>query len=231
MKRRSAYVSDTHRGVLVWGCLNRLPVQLSPRQGFYQQHLWGAYLHDKPAGGPPYRFLLAFSRKFLREWLRELLLYHGPDLTGLLQIFPPNGVNEVDQMGDLLTRIIAQDIQSAPDSLRVHFYAAPYQVVRSRQRERQGMLSFDAAEFLRLLEMAIVFRTMLLPDQQEMLLELLTLRDPKEEGFYWGRFLGMLTPTAKDMLDAWRIRAWPRERVRLLYELTRFVYVDFSQSV
>ena len=79
-----------------------------------------------------------------------------------------------------------------------------------------------------LLEMASVFRSVLSPTTQQILYGLLNLKDAKEEGFYWGRFLGMLTPQEKDMLNAWKIRQWPRQRVKLLYELTK--YVDFSPA-
>ncbi len=109
------------------------------------------------------------------------------------------------------------------DRLRVRFFSAPYQLLYPHTRDRQGLLTFEVSEFVNLLEMAAVFRTMLRPEAQEALQELLNLEDPSEEQFYWGRFLGYLDPEAKDMLSAWRIRVWPRERIQLLYELTNYV--------
>ena len=76
--------------------------------------------------------------------------------------------------------------------------------------------------------MASVFRTLLRPEAQQVLHALLTLEDSSEELFYWGRFLGYLSPEAKDMLSAWRIRGWPKNRIKLLYELVN--YVAFYQS-
>jgi hypothetical protein len=56
----------------------------------------------------------------------------------------------------------------------------------------------------------------------------LNLEDTSEEQFYWGRFLGYLSQEAKDMLNAWRIRQWPKGRIELLYELVD--YVAFYQT-
>ena len=66
------------------------------------------------------------------------------------------------------------------------------------------------------------------PQEQEMLHEVLNLEDPSEEQFYWGRLLGHLSQGAKDMLNAWRIRQWPKNQVKLLYELVD--YVAFYQT-
>ena len=215
---------SARHSVLVWGTVNQLPRQLETREGFYRDGLLSAYIHDGR------RFLLMMFKRQLRDWLQELVLYHGADLTGLLQIFPPTGGKVGNSMGDILSGVVAHEIHSAPDQLRVRFYGAPYQVFAPRQRERRGMLTFEVAEFLRLLDMAAVFRAVLRPGEQEALHELLTLEDPKEAGFYWGRFVGQVNQEAKDMLNAWRIRSWPTERVQLLYELLNYNYVDFSQA-
>lgn len=216
--------SLSRNAAVVWGMVNQLPRQLREREGFYREHLLSAHLHDE------HHFLLMLYKRHLRDWLQELVLYHGADLIGLIQIFPTTGGRTGESMGDLLTRVASQDVHAAPDQLRVRFYAAPYQVTAPHLRDRQGILSFEVAEFLRLLEMAGVFRVLLRPAEQEALRELLTLEDAKEESFYWGRFLGQLSPEAKDMLSAWRLRAWPRERLQLLYELTNYIHVDFSQA-
>jgi hypothetical protein len=209
----------SRRAVVVWGLVNQLPRHLREREGFYERNILGAYLHDDG------RFLLMLYRRELKTWLQELILYHGADLKGLLQIFPTVGGAPDAGMGDLLCRVIQREANFSLDRLRVQFYASPYQVKRSDIRERQGTLTFEVAEFLRLLELAAVFRVILRPEEQEALYKLLQIDDADEAMFYWGRFLGYLSQEAKDMLNAWKIRQWPRPQVELLYELKD--YVDF----
>ncbi|MBU0510268.1 MAG: hypothetical protein KKD28_07115 [Chloroflexi bacterium] len=209
---------------VIWGFVNHLPERFYESKGFSEQHLHSVYIHDER------HFLLMIPKRYVRDWLHELVLYYGSDLTGIIQIFTTVGIGQLHTMGGILSRIVDQDVHYAVDQLRVRFYAASYQVIRSHIRERQGILTFEVAEFLHLLEMAAVFRLMLRPDIQEVLYQLLNLKDAREEAFYWGRFLGMLSPEAKDMLNAWKIRTWSKERIKLLYELTDYVYVDFSRT-
>ena len=58
-----------------------------------------------------------------------------------------------------------------------------------------------------------------------MLHEILTIEQPVEEQFYWGRFQGSLNQKARDMLDSWGVRQWPENRIKLLYELMDYVYI------
>jgi len=131
-------------------------------------------------------------------------------------------------MGDILCRAIHHEARFPIDQLRVRFYSAPYQILRPQTRDQQGLLTFEISEFLSLLEMAAVFRTLLRPEEQESFYELVNLKDASEEQFYWGRFMGFLNQEAKDMLSAWRIRQWPKSRIELLYELVN--YVAFYQT-
>jgi hypothetical protein len=131
-------------------------------------------------------------------------------------------------MGDILCKAVQHEARFPMDQLRVRFYSAPYQIMQPHTRDRQGLLTFEVSEFLSLLEMAAVFRTMLRPEEQASLYELLNLKDTSEEQFYWGRFMGHLSKEAKDMLSAWRIRQWPRNQIKLLYELVD--YVAFYQT-
>jgi hypothetical protein len=217
---KAKFLGQTSRQtVIIWGYVSQLPHQLAQGEGFYADHALGSYIRDR------HRFLLALHRRNLQTWLQELVLYHGPGLKGLLQFIPTLGGGPDFGMGDALVQVIQREANFSMDQLRVQFYQAPYQLRRMRQRERQGMLTFEIVDFLRLLETALVFRALLRPEEQQSLYQLLHLEDAGEELFYWGRFLGYLSQEAKDMLNAWKIRQWPLSRVELLYELLD--YVDF----
>ena len=131
-------------------------------------------------------------------------------------------------MGDILCRSVHHEANFPMNHLRVRFYSNPHQLLKPHVRDQQGILTFEVTEFLNLLEMATVFRALLRPEEQKTLREILTIDNKVEEKFYWGRFQGNLNQKAKDMLKAWKIRQWSKNRVRLLYELTN--YVPLSQS-
>ncbi len=211
----------SRQSIVVWGYVNQLPRQLEAKTGFYANHALGQYIHDS------HRFLLMLYRRDLKGWLQELMLYHGSALKGLLQIIPTMAAMPRMEMGGALAQIIQREANYSMDRLRVQFYASPAQIHRYNTRDKRGKLTFEITEFMRLLEMAVVFRTMLYPEQQKALHELLQLEDSGESQFYWGRFLGQISQEGKDMLTAWRIRQWPANQVELLYELVD--YVEFSQ--
>ena len=220
---QARYVDRRSRqAVLVWGYVNRLPRHLWAHEGFYAEHVWGDFVLDER------HFLLMMHRRQLKPWLQELVLYHGSDLRGMVQIFPPSGNRPGTSMGEILCRVNHHERRYAMDSLRVRFFSSPHQLLKPSVLEKQGILTFEVADFLSLLEMAAVFRTVLRPEEQEILYQLVNLDNPGEERFYWGRLMGMLTQEAKDMLNSWRVRHWPPQRIRLLYDLIE--YVEFYQA-
>jgi hypothetical protein len=218
--RKLGHIS--RQSIVVWGFVNRLSKLLRMGEGFYDYHVLGAYVYDEN------HFLLMMPRRELKPWLQELTIYHGSDLKGLIQLLPTTGARKGMGMGDVLCRAIHHEARFPMDQLRVRFYSAPYQILKPHTREQQGLLTFEVSEFLSLLEMAAVFRTILRPEEQKSLYELMNLEDASEEQFYWGRFMGFLSQEAKDMLNAWRIRQWPKNRIELLYELVD--YVAFYQT-
>ncbi|MDZ7290848.1 MAG: hypothetical protein ONB44_06560 [candidate division KSB1 bacterium] len=213
---RAAHIS--RKTVIIYGTVSQLPKTWLAGGAGNIKYVIGIYLHDQN------RFLAMLGRRKIKVWLQDLMLYHGAELRGLLQIFPPKGTGGNISMGDILCHASHYEPRVQPDRLAVQFYTSPFQLFRPRERERKGMLTFEAAEFLSLLEMAAVFRAKLYPHEQRQLNELLNLENPKEEQFYWGRFLGQLHSEAKDMLAAWRIRQWPKNRIQLLYEL-----IDYAE--
>ena len=212
----------SRQAIIIWGYVNLLPRPIQNETGFYDVRPIGSYVHDER------HFLLVLYHRDLKPCLQELVLYHGDELTGMLQVFPTMGAGEHIGMGDVVCRAVHQEAEFSKERLRVKFYADAIQVIRPRQRDRKGMLTFEVTDFLSLLEMAAVFRTILLPDEQKMLYELLHVDDTGEAQFYWGRLLGYLNQEAKDMLNAWKIRTWPASRIDLLYELVD--YVAFYQT-
>lgn len=223
LQRRARFLGDaSRRALVVWGYVNQMPRHMEPVSGFYKKNALGIYAHDQR------HFLLMLYRRDLKHWLQELVLYHGPELKGLLQIFPTMAAMPNLEMGEALSRIAQREANYSMDRLRVQFYAAPAQIRRFSSRNKQGQLTFEIAEFLRLLESAAIFRTLLLPDQQQMLYELLKLEDDGEAHFYWGRFLGQINQETRDMLNAWQIRRWPKPQIELLYELID--HVEFYRT-
>jgi hypothetical protein len=218
--KRVAFIS--RKAVIVWGFVNHLPQSWQTGSGVPAKHLAGSYVHEE------HRFLMMMNRRKLKSWLQNLILYHGADLKGLIQIFPPLGARGSISMGDILCYVANYEPRVPLERLHVKFYSSPFHLLKPRERDRQGLLNFEAAEFLSLLEMTEVFRALLYPAEQRQLRELLDLQNPKEEQFYWGRFLGQLHQEAKDMLAAWRIRQWPKSRIKLLYELTDYAELPDS---
>lgn len=208
------------QSMIIWGYVNQVPRKI--REIRLSRYVYGAYIHDEQ------HFLLAIHRRYLKDWLQELVLYHGIDLKGLIQIFPTVGKFQRLNMGDYLTWAIHHEAIFLHNQLWVRFFATAQYLVNPKALEQKGLLTFNVSEFLRLLEMAEVFRTYLRPQEQEDLHKLLQLNDPKEEQFYWGRFLGQLSQETKDMLNAWKIRQWPKNQIQLLYLLIQYVFLPKS---
>lgn len=209
------------RSILIWGLVNQIPRHFLIEKEREKNLRWKIYLHDQN------RFLRVLPRLRIKEWLQDLVIRCGPDLTGLLQIFPTTGAGVDTSMGDVLCRVILHEANFPMDRLRIRFYSHPHQVLKPHLREQEGLLTFEVAEFLQFLEMAEVFRALLRPEEQKEISELLARGDESGQQFYWGRLLGRLDKQAKDMLTAWGIRHWPWNKIHLLYELID--YVAFSR--
>jgi len=206
------------RSVVVWGFVSQLPRSRTGGGGFGGD-LLGMYVEDVR------HFLLMLSYDSLKPWLEELVLYHGAELKGLLQIFPTTG-GQSAQMGDMLSRIIHQEANFPPDKLRVRFHASIEQVFNPRPYEREGVLTFEVSEFLRTMDLAAVFAAILRLEERKVLYKLLHTADSAQLQFYWGRFHGLLNQEARDMLTGWGVRDWSPHQVSLLYELVDYVAAD-----
>jgi hypothetical protein len=213
----------SRNAIVLWGFVNQLPRQLHTGSGFQDSRTLGTYVHDEN------HFLLMLYQRELKPWLQELALYHGADLKGFMQIFPTVGTR-YPNMGELISRIVYNESRFPMDRLWVRFFSDLQQVFKPHLYEREGVLTFEITDFLSTLEMATVFRTVMRPEEQRLLQKLVQM---EVEGvgnvqFYWGRILSHFSQEAKDMLNAWRIRQWPKAQIDLLYELVQ--YVTFYQS-
>lgn len=218
LQRTHGLAAASRRAAILWGFVNQLPGEILQWEGKNRkQRLLGSYIHDAN------HFLVAMERRELKSWLQDLTVYHGFELRGILQIFPTTGAGTRTCMGDVLCKAVHRDLYLPMGQMHVRFYSAPYQLLKPRLRDLKGMLTFELAEFLRLLEMAEIFRALLWPDEQRELHELLSIVEKKESQFYWGRFLGRLEQRSRDMLTAWNIRQWPKNRINVFYELLNYV--------
>ncbi len=223
LKHKAPFVKLSPKCAIIWGYLNDIPDTLRQEiLGETSSFFVAGYIHDRQS------FLLILPKIKLGRWLREFVIYYGAQLRGQLQVFPTVGSGHRYTLADLLTRIIHYQSNLPMNALYVRFYPNIASILRPKEREQAGLLTFEISDFLSFLETAKIFRTIFLPHQQDELYDLLNLKKTSEEQFYWGRFVGELSKEAKDLLSAWDIRKWPKEKIQLLYELKN--YAEFDKS-
>lgn len=220
IRQKEATAPKSSHAVVLWGHVNQISRRL--RESKHSASLFGIYLHDDQ------HFLIMMHRQYLKQWLQDLVIYSGLSLKGLIQIFPSISENRNLHIGDYLTWAVHHEATFLMDQLRVRFYTDPHQVINPKKREQEGLLTYTVSDFISMLDMAEVFRAKLYPQQQQELLNLLNLKDSKEEQFYWGRFLGQLSQEAKDMLSAWKVRQWSQMQTEFFYQLIRYVILPQS---
>jgi len=217
---RGEFIPRSKRAVVIWGHLNQISRFLRNIEA--SRFFYGIYIHDD------HRFLAMLHRQYLKNWLQDLVIYSGLSLKGLLQIFPSLGEYRNLNLGDYLVWAIHHEATFLFDQLRIRFYTNPSQIINPKKREQEQLLTFELQDFVNMLEMVEVFRVHLYPKQQQELLELLNLSNPEEEQFYWGRFLGQISPEARDMLDAWQVRQWSKTQTKFFYHLINYVILPQS---
>lgn len=218
-RRSFKFDQISRRAVLIWGRASHLPTRLTIKRKPYDKL---CYIHDDQ------NFLLALPRRILKEWCQELIIYEGEKIQASLQIFPTIGSTAPLSMGESLCWVHHHSSYFPLNGCKVRFHPSVHDTLKPHVRDRQGILSFDIADFVSLLDFVQVFRIYLKPAQQNELFTLLTDVKPDERHFYWGRFLGSISQDARDMLVGWELRRWPPERLRLLHDLLRYVTIPFS---
>ncbi len=215
LRSSRAYGYHARSAVAIWGNVDPLPKHLVERSDLYAKPSTGSYIHDD------HHFLLLLHRKKLKAWVEDILLYH-PDITGYVTIFPPRS-NSLIQINDTITRVIYATPNYHDNQLWVRFYDNVFQLFQSNRLKRKPAPIYDIGTFKSLLEAAAVFRSILKPEAQQALHEILTLENDSEERFYWGRLLNLLQPEAVAMLEAWRIRQWPKSQLKAFFDLMKYV--------
>ncbi len=214
-RHKKKFSKQAYHSVIIWGEVNQIPRPV--HDCFRQKNFWG-FVRD------PQHFLAVLPKIKLKFWLQDIMVYHGSEIEGVLVIFPTAGESPRGNMSDVLCTYIFDASRTIPNNrLWVRFYPRPFDFFNANTREKHGLIPLEITEFIHMLEMASIFRSLLRPDIRDILFTLLKIEDFQEEQFYWGRFMAKLTPESKDMLNAWNIRRWPKEHVKLLYDLTIFV--------
>ncbi|MBF0420836.1 MAG: hypothetical protein HQL78_11805 [Magnetococcales bacterium] len=216
IQSKSGLKAVVHDSVVIWGYVSHFPWEVTPGDPPLGNLLSYCAIDNQ-------HFLLMMDRLLLKSWLQDLVLTYGMNLLGLMQIFPTMGQGKSIGMGDILTRAVHQESLVAHDQLWVRFFSSAHQLTSPHLRDQKGMLTFPVTDFIGLLEMGAVFRSVLRPEEQQDLYTLLTHADKEEQSFYWGRFSRRITRRARDMIDAWNVRQWPLTRIQMLYELLDYV--------
>ena len=89
------YEKAAPRSAMIWGFVSKLPVDrvttnLSAVLAFHARD--------------DHHFLMVVGKRQLKPCLQELVLHHGADIKGLLQIFPGVGPSSGIRMGELISR-------------------------------------------------------------------------------------------------------------------------------
>lgn len=202
--------------LLIWGHVNFLPDSVKGVDDQNKTDVLAIFVQDEN------HFLTVIRGHGLNGWLREIILHHGSDLKGLFTIFPTTGKKQTFTMGDILCRVIHHDSRFPMDQLRIRFFSKPGQLKAPHLRENEGILTFEAAVFLGILEMAVAFRSRLNTKELEMVRGMIGLKDNNERAFYWGRMIGVLSIETRNMLSDWNFRQWPENKMKLLCDLAAY---------
>lgn len=208
------------QSVVIWGTVNRLPKIIGTGQPSGVVVL-GCHVYDSN------HFLLILYRKDLLTWLKELAIYDSDRLAGLLQIFPPAPDRHEAGFASLFSLAVALNDPHQMDQLRIHLHPRPYYLLQSKMRKQLDSRNLSLTESIQLLEMVKAIRRIFGPREQEQLLELARMNVGQERQFYWGRFVGNISPEARNFLEIWQLRHWSLERFKLLYDLKPYM-VDFT---
>lgn len=171
-------------------------------------------------------FILTAQARSLRPWLEQIALYYGYEWLGYLQICPTVGKGYRPAMGEILTTIIASDKTYPLDKLRLRFYSRAWHSLMD-DVAMAGYQTFDLPGFLQQLEIASLYRSKFMPDEQQMIAQISQVKDAQEAQFLWSRLLGQLSAEQADLINLWRMRSWSLARHELLQSTLDYVAYKF----
>ena len=200
--------------LLVWGNVNFLPDSIKENSDLGENKARSVFIKDEK------HFLAVVNGYDMTEWFRRIVHDNEADLKGLFTIFPTTGKKDTFNMGDILCRAVHYDSRFPMDKLRVRFFSRAGQLKVPHMREKLGILTFEPSEFLSMLEMATLFKSILRPEDQEMVKEIIGIKERHEKAFYWGRLMANLSIEARDMLTDWEFKEWSENKIKLLYDFT-----------
>lgn len=165
-------------------------------------------------------FLFMLEKHDVGPWLSELLLEHGEEYQAVLTLFPTTGKSH-PSMGDSLrlARHYTARLPLPVSGTSICLYAHSHHILRSPASE--VALTCSLEQFLQYINMAVLFRGHIYPNEQEELRYIL-LEDRDNLRFHYGRLLSRLQPEAREMLDTWAVRQWTKEQVSHFFSILPF---------
>jgi len=222
VKTAGSRSQQSSHSIVIWGHVDRLPEHLVSQSGLYGRVDVLSHHTDSR------HFLLVMDRRTVREWIRETMLYHGSDLKGFIQCFPTSGQMVSGNMGERICVAAHYDNLFPMDRLLIRLYVKTQYLDHPSRFQNKGIFTYAVQEFIRMLDMAAIFRSLLNPQEQELLKTLAAVKSEDESRFSWGRLIGALSPEARDMLSSWNFRSWTQDQIATLYAF--FDYVDFTAA-
>lgn len=195
---------------VLWGAVNQITEQtLQIQRG-------KVYAVDEQ------HFILTAHARSLRPWLEQIALYYGHEWLGYLQICATVGKGYKPSLSEILTTIIASDKTYPHDKLRLRWYSRPWQVL-IEDPALAAYQTFDLPGLLQHFEMASLYRSTFMPDIQQTIAQIGSIKDSQEAQFLWSRLLVQLSTEQADLINLWRMRNWSPARHELLQSTLDYV--------
>ena len=166
--------------------------------------------------------LIMCYRKDIQSWLQDLVLFYGESLKGMLEIFPTMGQGSIIGMGDILSTAKHEASSLSYNKMWIRFYPESWQLLETKKRHDNGILTFSLSEFIAFIEKANVFKEIIPYRFRSDIYDLIVNSNIKSESYYWGKLKRSLNKKSIDLIDSWQLKAWNKEQLEILYELSNY---------